>query len=325
MSDVVVGVDLGGTKIAAAPVEPGGGVGTVRQLPTPARRGPAAVLDAVAALITQVAGPTSEASGRVRGIGIGTAGVVHAGNGRILSATDALSGWAGTDVRSGIHSRVQDAFGAVPVTVENDVDAHAAGEAWRGAAAGARSALLVAIGTGVGAALVLEGQPLRGAHHVAGEMGHLPSPEAAGLRCGCGRTGHLEAIASGPALHRQYLRLGGPADVPDAREVYQRAAAGEGLARQVLSTAATAAGRAIAGVSMILDPETVVVSGGLGQAGEWWWEPMIRAARDELIEPLADLDIRAAALGSRAAILGAARTCWDVLGAGGIEVGSSPS
>ncbi|MFH6691348.1 ROK family protein, partial [Cellulosimicrobium funkei] len=180
------------------------------------------------------------AAARLRAIGVGTAGVVDVGRGVIVSATDTLPGWPGTDVAGGLRRRLADlaADADLPVSVENDVDAHAAGEVWRGAAAGARSALLVAVGTGVGGAVVLDGRPLRGAHHVAGELGHVPVPGAELLRCPCGRTGHLEAIGAGPAVHRRYLALGGDATSPDTRDVVARADAGDELAVSVVRDAA---------------------------------------------------------------------------------------
>ena len=176
---VVIGVDLGGTKTAAAAVSRDGGVGPLRTVPTPAQAGPGPILDAVAGLVREVA---AGAGGPVLGLGVGTAGVVDVTTGTIVSATDAIAGWTGTDVAGGLRGRLADlALGGVHV--ENDVDAHAAGEAWRGAAAGLPSVLMVAVGTGVGGAVVLDGRPLRGAHHVAGEIGHLPTPGAEGLRC----------------------------------------------------------------------------------------------------------------------------------------------
>lgn len=318
MSDVVVGIDLGGTKTAAALVSAAGAVGPVRTVATPAQRGPDHVLDTVAELVREVVarggplravdGTEVGAPGRVRGIGVGTAGVVDTTSGTILSATDALRDWVGTQVRAGVRARLPHPLDGVPVTVENDVDAHAGGEAWVGASAGLASVLMVAVGTGVGASIVLDGRPLRGAHHVAGELGHLPSPDAVGLRCGCGRLGHLEAIGSGPALHRYYRHLGGSSDAADARAVYARAAGGEDLARQAVATSAEAVGRAIAGVVTVLDPAAVVVGGGLSQAGPLWWEPMAAAARAELIDPLVQTPIRPSSLGPVAAVLGAART-----------------
>lgn len=245
---------------------------------------------------------------RVTGIGIGTAGIVDTTAGTILSATDAITGWTGTDVRGGLRARLTDLVGDAPVTVENDVDAHTGGEVWLGAAAGLDSLLMVAVGTGVGAGLVIGGRTLRGAHHVAGEMGHLPSPDAVGLRCTCGRPGHLEAIGSGPALYRHYLRLGGDVTAVDTREVCARAAAGEDLALQAVTTSAQAVGRAIAGVVTVLDPAAVVVGGGMSQAGPLWWDPMVATVRAELVDPLVGIPVTPSALGPVAAVLGAART-----------------
>lgn len=317
----VVGVDLGGTKTAAALVGADGQVGAVHSVPTPARSGPGALLDAVARLIESVLDQAAERGDapRLAAVGIGTAGVVDAGRGTIVSATDVLPGWAGTDVAGGIRARLAgnrftDASIALPVIVENDVDAHAAGEAWLGAAAGAKSALMVAVGTGVGGAVVLDGAPLRGAHHLAGEMGHMPVPGAEGLICGCGRPGHLEALGSGPALHRHYLRLGGDAAVVDTRAVVALAAQGDALAHGAVADSAACVGRAIAAICTVLDPEVVVVGGGLAEAGPLWWSPMLRALRDEVIEPLADLPVLPASLGSQAAIIGAAGAAHRFLG-----------
>jgi len=289
VSDIVVGVDLGGTKTAAA---------LVREVVAAG-----GTLTAPDGTSTQV-----PAQVRIRGVGVGTAGVVDTATGRILSATDSIRGWTGTAVRAGLEERLADLLAGAPVTVENDVDAHAGGEVWLGAAGGLDSVLMVAVGTGVGAGLVLDGRPLRGAHYVSGEMGHMPSPDAVGLRCGCGRPGHLEAIGSGPALHRHYLRLGGSPEVPDTRAVYARAVAGEELALRVVADSARAVGRAIAGVVTVLDPAAVVVGGGMSQAGPLWWEPMVATMREELIEPLADIPVLPSALGPVAAVLGAART-----------------
>ena len=309
--DVVVGVDLGGTKIAASWVDREGGAGDVVSVPTPAHDGPEAILDAVASLVRQARVGSDQV---LRAVGIGAAGVVDVSRGTIVSATDALTGWAGTDVATGVQVRLAQEAGSVhlPVHVENDVDAHAAGEVWLGAAAGAPTSVLIAIGTGVGGALVIDGAALHGAHHVAGEVGHIPAPGAQGLRCACGVEGHLEAIAAGPAILRRYLALGG-APCGDAREVFERAHADELLAQTVVADAAVALGRAVAGIATVIDPHIIVIGGGVPEAGSIWWEPMERAFRSEVISPLKDLVLAKAALGSRAPIYGAARGAWALL------------
>lgn len=297
---LAVGVDVGGTKTAAALVDAAGTVGPVVTVPTPAASGGAAVLDAVAALAREVA------RGRaIVGVGVGTAGVVDAGRGVIVSATDTFADWVGVDVAAGLRARL----GVERVEVRNDVDAHALGECWLGAGAGVASALMVAVGTGVGGALVLGGRLWTGAHSVAGELGHIPAVGAEGLRCPCGRPGHLEALAAGPGLARHYGVLTG-ADV-DAREVARRAAAGDALAARAIADAAACLGRVVAGIMTVVDPEVVVVGGGVAGIGPLWWGPLVAACRAETIDALAGVPIVPAALGAEAAIVGAARAVFD--------------
>ena len=197
----------------------------------------------------------------------------------------------------------------------NDVHAHALGEAWRGAAAGTASSLLIAFGTGVGGSLVLAGQPVLGHHFVGGHVGHFASPYAyadgEALPCSCGGSGHVEAVASGPAIHAAFLRLGGSPAVPDTRAVFALAHDGDPAARHAVSTAAAAAGQAAGGLVNILDPEIVVVSGGLADAGELWWKPMKAALRRELLDPLVRVPVLRATLENSAAIVGAARLVFN--------------
>ncbi len=318
--DVVLGVDLGGTKIAASWVDRAGGAGAVVSVATPAHDGPDAILDAVAFLVDRAMEGNDEIS--LRAVGIGTAGVVDVSTGTIVSATDALTGWPGTEVSTGVGERLVQHRGSapLPVYVENDVDAHAAGEVWLGAAAGAPTSVLVAVGTGVGGAVVIDGVAIHGAHHVGGEVGHIPTPGAEGLRCACGLEGHLEAIAAGPAILRRYVALGG-VECTDARLVFDKAHAGDTLAQTVVTDAAVALGRAVAGIATVIDPHIIVIGGGVPDAGPIWWEPMERAFRSEVIAPLRELTLVKATLGSRAPIFGAARGAWRLLDEGAAALG----
>jgi len=299
-----VGVDLGGTKTAVAVVAPDGTMGEVLTAPTPALAGGEAVLDAVADLVARAAAGHDD----VAGVGVGTAGVVDATRGAIISATETFASWVGTDVAAGLRARLgwDDAR---LVEVRNDVDAHALGEAWLGAGRGRSSMLMVAVGTGVGGAVVLDGRLWTGAHHVAGEMGHIPTPGAAGMRCPCGVDGHLEAVAAGPAIERAYALAAGES-LP-GRDIMARAADGGEPARGVVAAAAVALGRAIAGVVTVLDPACVVIGGGVAAAGDEWWTPLRAACRGEVVPVLRNLELLPAALGPEAAILGAARTVFD--------------
>lgn len=299
MPDITVAIDLGGTKIAAAVVDAENNLGPVHRVPTPAADGPEATLDAVAAAVVVVAGGR-----QVSAVGIGTAGAVDT-DGVIVSATRTLPGWTGTDVASGIRARLEPVTGRVVVAVENDVDAHARGEAVQGAAAGGGTAIVVAVGTGVGACVLLDGKPLRGAHHHAGEFGHVPTPGAELLECTCGRAGHLEAIAAGPAIYRRYVDLAGDPQCVDAREVVARAGEGDVVALQVVRDAGEALGRGLAGIATMLDPRVIVVGGGVAVPGGIWWESVERSFRRELVDVLAGIELQIATLGPEAALVGA--------------------
>ena len=300
-SAVVVAVDVGGTKIAAAAVDHEGRCGLVSTRPTPSTQGPAAVLGAITDAVREV----SENHAEVAAVAIGTAGVIDEATGTVLSASDTIIDWAGTRIAEELSATL-----CLPVVVDNDARAHAVGEVWLGAGRGAGSVLMLAIGTGIGGAAVLDGRPLRGAHHVAGEVGHIPARGAEHLICTCGRRGHLEAMSSGPGLLRHYLSLGGDAEMPDTRHLLDLARAGDALALRAVRESAAVLGAALAGLAMLIDPDVVVLGGGLVDAGDLWWEPMEAALRAELIEGVADVPVRPAELGGSAALVGRRPMAW---------------
>nr|WP_223184049.1 ROK family protein [Streptomyces sp. CBMA291] len=284
-----MGIDIGGTKTLAALVGPDGTVLDQARADTPAARGPDAVLRTAADLARRLGGAGP--------VGVGAAGLIDPATGVVRYATDSLPGWAGTPVAEALAQRI-----GRPVVVDNDVNAAALGESWAGAARGHAHVLLVAVGTGLGGGLVRGGAVDHGARGGAGEAAHLPAPDADRLTCGCGRTGHLEGVASGTGLARAYrLRTG--ADVT-GREVAARCAAGDPAAVEVLATAGHALGRALAGLVALLDPQTVVVAGGAGEA-------LLPYAQDayaaERLPVHADVRLVPAALGGAAVAVGAAR------------------
>ncbi|OUC95802.1 ROK family protein [Streptosporangium minutum] len=349
---LVVGVDIGGTKTSAGLVDSSGTLLAVRTLPTPAAQGPAAVLDTAVGLVGEVA----SGAGDVTAVGVGSAGVVDPRRGVIVSATGAITGWAGTDLRGEVSRRL-----GLPVAVGNDVHAHALGEQWRGAAAGYADVLLVAVGTGIGASVVLGGRVLRGAHSVAGHAGHVPAVAAAGRPCPCGGNGHVEAVASGPAMLAEYRAraasalpgpsgvsepsgvpgpsgasgpsgvseqpgVTGPSAVPGPHEaagpaaaagladVARLAAQGDRIAVSVLTGGAAALGSTIGGLMNVIDPEVVVVGGGVAACGEVWWQALREGIAAEVLPALRGVPVGPAALGGDAALLGAARMALEVAG-----------
>ncbi|MBK7820883.1 MAG: ROK family protein [Tessaracoccus sp.] len=297
-----VAVDLGGSKTAAARVSADGGIGEVLVAPTPAADGPEAVLDTVTGLVARLW------DDHVVGVGVGTAGVVDPETATIVSATDVFARWVGTNLADGVRGRLG-LSGDTVVEVRNDADAHALGESWLGAGRGRGSMLMVAVGTGVGGGVILPGGLWTGAHRLAGEVGHVPTPGAEDFRCPCGRLGHLEALAAGPAIERRYAELA--EEVLPGPEITARAEAGDATAAFVVAAAATGLGTAIAGMVTLLDPACVVLGGGVAQAGPAWWTPLQAACRATLVDLVADIPLLPAELGPRAALFGAAKAVFD--------------
>ena len=296
----VIGVDLGGTKTAAGLVVCDGGVEFGCTAPTPAADGPEAIIGTVVQLITQIRTKAQESGlPTPTAVGIGAAGVINPTTGAVVSATDHLTRWAGTPLAEHVAART-----GLQVRAINDVHAHAIGEARYGAGRGLGSVLLIAAGTGLGGSLVQDGIPVTGARHVAGHLGHIPAPEADSLPCSCGRTGHLEAVASGPGLLALYRRRGGTA--ADTRQVIALAEAGDPVALDSVSLAARALGRAIGGWVNMLDPDAVILTGGLAQSGPLWWTKVVDAAQGQYIDAVAACPLLPAQRGTQAAVLGAA-------------------
>lgn len=301
MTDAVaIGVDLGGTKTAAGLVLPGGDVELHCTASTPAVEGPEAMIDNIIALVTEIRHKATHSGlPTAAAIGIGSAGVIDSDHGTVLSATHNLSDWGGTPLADLISTRT-----GLPVRVVNDVHAHGIGEARHGAGRGLKRLLMVAVGTGIGGSLLVDGAHVAGARHAAGHLGHTPTHAAAGLLCTCGRTGHLEAIASGTGLLAMYHRRGGSA--PDNRSLIALAESGDPLALDCVAVAARALGEAVGGWVNTLDPDAVIISGGLAQSGPLWWSMVTEAARSHYIDAVSECPLLPAERGTQAAILGAA-------------------
>lgn len=300
MKPCYIGVDIGGTKIAAALVDDDGHVMDRRHRATP-RSGGAAVLDAVTDLVA--AFPQAE------GIGVGSPGVIDPRTGTVVAATAVLPGWSGTTVGTELTRRT-----GLPAAVDNDVRAMARGEATHGAGAAYQDALFVSVGTGVGGAVMRNRRLEEGTHGTTGEIAHLLVPTAGPHRCGCGRQDHLEAMASGPAIAAAYrLQTGhGHVDLPD---IALRARTGDNIAAEVIATTAVLLGRVLAGLVCALDLQVVVLGGGVAQIGRPFVDPLAAAFREELALPLTDVAIRPAALGTDAALVGAAMLARSLTGA----------
>ncbi|MDR1824207.1 MAG: ROK family protein [Bifidobacteriaceae bacterium] len=299
----VAAADIGGTKIAVALVTPDGALLTEPvTAPTPAAAGAAGVIQRTVELLRPL---VADGAGLV---GVSSAGVIDSDTGAVVGATDHIAGWAGT----ALGPELAQALGC-PVRVLGDGHAFAVGEAAFGAGHGLDSVLVVAVGSGVGGSYVRHGRPLTGSHWAGGHLGHVAVPQAEGLPCLCGRTGHVEAVASGWGLLANYRRLGGDRAVPSAKEVCELAGS-DSLARQAVETAGAALGAAVGGLANVLDPALVIVAGSLTGAGPLWEAALRGAYLDNLMPVIEQTPLSLAQAGTWPALRGAALYATLVVG-----------
>jgi glucokinase len=296
-----LGIDIGGTKTAAAFVRPDGVVGHRHVVPTPARAGASAVLAAAISAGRQALASAEAAGLKIRAVGVGTAGHVDRRRGAISYASELLPGWTGVE----LGREIGDAFG-LPVAVENDVNAMALGEKRFGAGRPFDHALFITVGTGIGGAMISNGRLWNGATWTAGEIGHLVVDWDGTRRCACGRTGHLEAYASGPAMAEQYKLVAGRHGPVDLVMVAGRARDGDPLAAETLAEGARILGLALGGLLNALDPQALIVGGGVAELHDLWWPALEAALRSNPMPGPARIALRRAALGVDAVLIGAA-------------------
>jgi glucokinase len=294
----LVGLDIGGTKMAGGVVLfPEGQVLARRQVATLPERGGEPVLADALKLAAQLVAEANALGHDILGLGVGVCELVDP-HGQVTS--DHCVKWRGLPA--------QERFARLaPTVVEADSRAAALGEALLGAGRECASFFYVTIGTGIGSALVLDGVPYVGARGSTGTLASSPLPC---VRCGEGQSPTLEEYASGPALLARYLRRQ-PGRANRTEDVLRLASEGDRDAAEVVSSAATALGGAIALMVNVLDPGAVIVGGSLGLAGALYWEALVGSVRRHIwSETHRELPIDPAALGAEAGWIGAAACAW---------------
>jgi len=295
---LVIGLDIGGSKTLAGLAARDGEIRRTLQVATAPSS--AAILSSARALCEALIG-ASEAP--VLGIGIGSAGVIDTDAGSVIFANENMPGWTGTRLAAFD-------FGVeLPITVENDVRALAYGEAVMGAGADYDSLLCLTVGTGIGGALIINGELWHGADYSAGEIGYLVvdwDGDAPLI---------LDQYASGPAIECAYqAAISGENRLP-LTEISRLAKAGDRTAIEVIEVKARRLGIILAGAATALNPAAVVVGGGVPQIGALWWEALAAAFRENLPPPVAATPLKPATLGANGVMLGAAMLAWKALDA----------
>ena len=312
---MVVGVDLGGTKVAAAIVdETSGALRGRRVIPTEARAGPAAVLARIIDLVRDVCQKAGLESDRLNAVGIGVPGVVDLARGRTVLLPNLPGRWVDVPVSQ----TLCDALGCA-VWLINDARAFVLAEARFGAGRGARTIIGLTLGTGVGGGIAIDGRLHWGIGGTAGEVGHQ-TIDPQGLPCGCGSRGCLETFVSGPAiaalgiravLQGMTTRIGALAghDLHRITPETVKAAAedGDAAAREILTRTGHYLGIGVANLVTVLSPNCVVIGGSVADLGDWLFEPVRATVRERCRTlPVDQVAIVPAAFAGDAGVIGAA-------------------
>lgn len=293
MAEPTLALDIGGTKIAVGLVDDDGSLLHRAQLPTP-DGDPESIWAVVDSLLTE---SLAAAGGRVRGVGIASAGPIDLAEGTVSPIN--IVEWQ----RFPIVERVSTTVGA-PTRLGGDGLCMTLGERWRGAGRGADFLLGMVVSTGVGGGLVLDGAPYDGRTGNAGHVGHVVV-EPDGAACTCGGRGCVETIAAGPRMV-EWARSQGWVGA-DAKELADAAAGGDAVALRAYRRGATAVAAMIASVGAVCDLDRVVIGGGVAKAGALLFEPLREALASYAgLSFLRDLQVLPAELGGDAGLVGAA-------------------
>jgi glucokinase len=313
----IVGLDIGGTNMVTGlvPFEGGAPLG-LRKLPTKPEEGGETVVaravQAIRAAVDEVLQSTGATRDDVLGVGIGSPGPLNRSTGIVLETPNL--GWVDFPLRDLVSRGV-----GMPATLDNDANCATFGEWWQGAGQGSQVLVGLTLGTGIGGGLVLDGEIHHGASDAAGEFGHM-TIDAMGRRCNCGNYGCLEAYASGPNIAARAvegIRAGvesvlvelvdGVLESITAATVYEGVVLGDAYAWEVMNETAKFLAVGVANLINALNPDTVVIAGGVTRAGDHLFGPLRKEVRRRAFRSaVAACRILPAALPETAGVIGAA-------------------
>ena len=291
----VIGLDIGASKIRAGLVSCDGAIQGALTIATPQTSD--SVLSAARQLCRQLIHASGE---QVRAIGVGSAGIINADSGKVLFANDNLPGWSGTDLTAL-------ADGDMPIAAENDARAMAYGEAVLGAGKDYRSLLCVTVGSGIGGGIITDGKLWHGAAFSAGEIGYLV------VDWQDGKPLILDQFASGPAIERAWQTAAESEKRLPLTEISRMAKAGDSVAAHVIQKKARQFGCILAGIAAAVNPEAIVIGGGVPEIGALWWNAFTHGFRSDVPSLLLSTPLLHARLGVDAVLQGAAMLAWPLV------------
>lgn len=296
MKEVCFGVDIGGTTVKLGLVSREGGLLDKREFPT--FRDVGATFDDIARHMRLVMESFPDC--KCVGAGVGVPGPVV--DQSVVPICVNL-GWNDLNVAQELASRAN-----VPVRVANDANLAALGEQWQGAGKGCRNLVLFTVGTGIGGGIICDGRIIAGSAGAGGEVGHMTVPFHPDWQCGCGRKGCLEVTASASGIIRAAKAFSPFKEMAKvtAKDVYDAAAAGDENAQAVVKDAADALGYAAAIVSCIVNPEVILLGGGVSAAGSALMDPVEASFKANVMDACSNVRFALAQLGNNAGIFGGA-------------------
>ena len=319
--ELIIGVDLGGTNIKAGVVSLRGKVQKRIKVPTESGQGGEKVMENIKKTVHQLLNGLDKEN--ILGIGMGTPGVVDLKTGVLLGGSENLPGWAGTPIKPELEKEF-----SLPSFADNDVNVVTLGEHWQGAGKGIENLFCLTLGTGIGGGIVINGKLYRGSGYYAGEVGHT-TINFEGLACNCGSFGCLETYGSSRAIAHQCLSaiqnkkvesnllslVDDETEKVNTGTVVKAATEGDRLCQAVIAETARALGAGIANVINLLNPQMVIVGGGVSKAGDILLRPL-REQIQRYALPIAykTAKIVRAELGDAGGIVGSAALVMEQLG-----------
>lgn len=313
MKKAVLAGDLGGTNLRMASVAVDGSILFRTRTQTPRSNGPEKIVEAMATMAAECRSAV-KSEFEYTALGMAVPAILDGPSGGIHRSPN-LPELNGVDLAGLAAERL-----AMPAILENDATSAAVGECWLGASRGALSSICVTLGTGVGGGILIGGEPLRGIDRTAGEIGHI-CVEPFGEQCGCGSHGCLEQYSSARAIMRMTADLS--AEFPDSElnrlrelspsEVFKAGISGDALATEIFRRVGFYLGIALAGLVNVLNPEIVVIGGGVSAGWDLFIEETTAQIRERAFQrPAERVRLVRAGLGDDSGILGAARLAIDL-------------
>lgn len=308
-----IGIDVGGTNVKIALVDDNGKIIYSNSVPTYAKMGYEYTVNNIKQAIRDLMKETNTTTSDIEGIGFDFPGQVDCKTGVVKLAPN-IPGW----VNVPIAQMIEDEF-HIPTRIDNDVRCAALGELKFGAGKGCENFICITVGTGIGSGIVINGKVVRGATNAAGELGHIKLQMNGGPICGCGDTGCLEAFASGPAIvamAQEYIKGGKSTKFREmaAAEggeitpymVAKAAEEGDPVAKRVFEIVGEYIGIGLTSVINLLNPEKVIIGGGVAESGELLLAPIRKTIKERAMVVAGNaVEIVPAQLGNSAGVIGA--------------------